>query len=63
MVSICTGACVLAEAGVLDGRRATTHWAHTDRLARRFPKAKVDPSSRPRRGSHAWRNQAVGDPL
>ena len=43
MVSICTGAFVLAEAGVLDGRRATTHWAHTDRLARRFPKVKVDP--------------------
>ena len=43
MVSICTGAFVLGEAGVLDGHRATTHWAHAERLARRFPKANVDP--------------------
>ena len=43
MVSICTGAFVLAEAGVLDGHRATTHWAHAERLARRFPKVNVDP--------------------
>ena len=43
MVSICTGAFVLGEAGVLDGRRATTHWAHAERLARRYPKATVDP--------------------
>ena len=43
MVSICTGAFVLGEAGVLDGHRATTHWAHAERLARRFPKARVDP--------------------
>ena len=43
MVSICTGAFVLGEAGALDHRRATTHWAHTDNLARRYPKASVDP--------------------
>lgn len=43
MVSICTGAFVLGEAGVLDGHRATTHWAYAERLARRFPKANVDP--------------------
>jgi AraC family transcriptional activator FtrA len=42
MVSICTGAFILAEAGVLDGRRATTHWAHADRLAARFPTVNVD---------------------
>jgi len=42
MVSICTGAFILGEAGVLDGRRSTTHWAYTDRLARRFPKTRVD---------------------
>ena len=42
-VSICTGAFVLAAAGVLDGRRATTHWAHTERLATRYPRAQVDP--------------------
>lgn len=42
IASICSGAFVLAEAGLLDGRRATTHWMHADELARRFPKVKVD---------------------
>jgi transcriptional regulator GlxA family with amidase domain len=42
LVSICSGAFVLAHAGVLDGRRATTHWMHTDDLAERFPAVKVD---------------------
>jgi transcriptional regulator GlxA family with amidase domain len=43
IVSVCTGAFVLAEAGLLDGRRATTHWAACDMLARRFPLVEVDP--------------------
>jgi transcriptional regulator GlxA family with amidase domain len=43
MVSFCTGAFVLAAAGVLDGLRATTHWAHTDVLAARYPQVRVDP--------------------
>jgi transcriptional regulator GlxA family with amidase domain len=43
MASICTGAFVLAQAGLLDGRRATTHWAHAERLARRYPAVTVDP--------------------
>jgi transcriptional regulator GlxA family with amidase domain len=41
LVSICTGAFVLGEAGVLDGRRATTHWQHLADLAARFPRAQV----------------------
>jgi transcriptional regulator GlxA family with amidase domain len=41
VVSICTGAFVLGEAGVLDGRRATTHWLHLDDLRSRFPAARV----------------------
>lgn len=40
--SICTGAFVLAEAGILDGRHATTHWIHARDLQRRFPQARVD---------------------
>ncbi|MEV0621264.1 helix-turn-helix domain-containing protein [Nonomuraea sp. NPDC050404] len=44
VASICTGAFVLAAAGLLDGRRATTHWRLADRLARDFPEIEVDPS-------------------
>ncbi|MFD3439955.1 GlxA family transcriptional regulator [Streptomyces sp. NPDC058685] len=43
LVSLCTGAFVLAAAGVLDGRRATTHWEHTAALAARYPRVEVDP--------------------
>ncbi len=43
VVSLCTGAFVLAAAGLLDGLCATTHWAHTDELAARHPRVKVDP--------------------
>jgi transcriptional regulator GlxA family with amidase domain len=43
LVSICTGAFVLAAAGVLDGRRATTHWAYAARLAREYPAVTVEP--------------------
>ncbi|MFG1999083.1 helix-turn-helix domain-containing protein [Spirillospora sp. NPDC048911] len=42
VVSLCTGAFALAEAGLLDGRRATTHWLYTDVLAERYPKVTVD---------------------
>ncbi|MDT0322404.1 helix-turn-helix domain-containing protein [Streptomyces sp. DSM 44918] len=44
MVSLCTGAFALAEAGLLDGRRATAHWMHTAQLAERYPKVEVDES-------------------
>jgi AraC family transcriptional activator FtrA len=43
VMSVCTGAFALGAAGLLDGRRCTTHWLHTDRLARLHPKAIVDP--------------------
>ncbi|MER8222221.1 GlxA family transcriptional regulator [Streptomyces sp. NPDC094143] len=43
LVSVCTGATVLAAAGLLDGRRATTHWAYSARLARDHPAVEVDP--------------------
>nr|WP_225993768.1 helix-turn-helix domain-containing protein [Actinomadura rudentiformis] len=44
IVSLCTGAFALAEAGVLDGHAATTHWMYTDVLAERFPQVRVEPS-------------------
>lgn len=43
IMSICTGAFVLAAAGLLDGRRATTHWAHADNFRRLFPRVDLDP--------------------
>ncbi|MEV6598095.1 helix-turn-helix domain-containing protein [Actinoplanes sp. NPDC051346] len=43
IVSLCTGVFVLAAAGLLDGLRATTHWAHTEQLAARYPRVTVDP--------------------
>jgi AraC family transcriptional activator FtrA len=44
IVSLCTGAFILAAAGLLDGRRVTTHWMHAGRLADRFPRVEVDPN-------------------
>jgi transcriptional regulator GlxA family with amidase domain len=43
VVSVCTGAFLLAEIGLLDGRNATTHWAYCDRLASDYPKVRVEP--------------------
>jgi transcriptional regulator GlxA family with amidase domain len=42
-VGLCTGAFVLAEAGLLARRRATTHWAHANALQRRYPDIQVEP--------------------
>ncbi len=42
IISICTGAVVLAAAGLLDGRPAATHWFHADRFAELFPTVKLD---------------------
>jgi transcriptional regulator GlxA family with amidase domain len=45
VASICTGAFVLAAAGLLDGRRATTHWQHASTLARAYPSIDVEPDA------------------
>ncbi len=44
VMSVCAGAFTLGAAGLLDGRNCTTHWRYADELARRFPKAHVDPN-------------------
>lgn len=44
VLSVCTGAFVLGAAGLLDGRRCTTHWRNASELAARYPAAEVDPS-------------------
>jgi AraC family transcriptional activator FtrA len=43
LLSVCSGAFVLGAAGLLDGRRCTTHWRHVDEFAGRFPNALLDP--------------------
>ncbi|MET8129785.1 GlxA family transcriptional regulator [Streptomyces sp. NPDC005065] len=43
LVSVCTGALLLAEAGLLDGHRVTTHWVVAEHLARTYPAVEVDP--------------------
>ena len=45
LCSICSGVFVLAAAGVLDGRRATTHWRYAAQLAARYPRIRVEPNS------------------
>ncbi|MGZ6643420.1 MAG: GlxA family transcriptional regulator [Solirubrobacteraceae bacterium] len=59
VASVCTGAFVLAAAGLLDGRRATTHWAWCDTLARRHPAVAVDPDPIWVRDGAVWTSAGV----
>ncbi|MFH0178812.1 GlxA family transcriptional regulator [Streptomyces cacaoi] len=59
LVSVCTGATLLAAAGLLDGRRATTHWAYCDRLARDHPAVRVDPDPIYVRDGHVYTSAGV----
>jgi len=43
LLSVCSGVFVLAAAGVIEGRRVTTHWMHADELRRRYPSLDIDP--------------------
>jgi transcriptional regulator GlxA family with amidase domain len=59
VTSVCTGAFVLAAAGLLDGRRATTHWAHCERLAAAFPAVRVETSPIYVRDGAVWTSAGV----
>ena len=54
IVSICTGSFILAEAGVLDGRRATTHWCACDDFRARYPKVTLEPDPIYVRDGHVY---------
>jgi transcriptional regulator GlxA family with amidase domain len=59
VASVCTGAFALAAAGLLDGRRATTHWAAASELARRHPQVRVDPEPIFVRDGPVWTSAGV----
>ncbi len=59
VASVCTGAYVLAAAGLLDGRRAATHWAYCDDLARRFPAVRVERDPIYVRDGDVWTSAGV----
>ena len=59
VASVCTGAFLLAPAGLLDGRRAVTHWAFCADLARRFPAARVEPDPIFVRDGPIWTSAGV----
>jgi transcriptional regulator GlxA family with amidase domain len=59
VASVCTGAFVLAAAGLLDGRRATTHWVAAAELARRYPEVLVDPDPIFVRDGSVWTSAGV----
>ena len=57
--SVCVGSFLLAEAGILDGRRAATHWLHAPLLASRYPAVKVEPDSIFVRDGRVWSSAGV----
>jgi transcriptional regulator GlxA family with amidase domain len=59
IVSVCTGAVVLAAAGLLDGRRAATHWEYCAKLAQRFPAVRVEPDPIFVRDGPVWTSAGV----
>lgn len=59
VASVCTGAFVLAQAGLLNGRTATTHWNHCNELARRFPQVSVAPDRIYTRKGRIWTSAGV----
>jgi transcriptional regulator GlxA family with amidase domain len=59
VASVCTGAFLLGAAGLLDGKRAVTHWADCEHLARRFPRTRVDMNAIFIRDGNLWSSAGV----
>lgn len=59
VVSVCSGAFLLAEAGLLDGRRAVTHWSRCAELARRYPAVRVEPDPIFVRDGQVWTSAGI----
>jgi len=59
LASVCSGAFVLAEAGLLDGRRATTHWLGVPLLERRYPRIRIEPDAIFVRDGHVYTSAGV----
>ncbi|MFN3857507.1 MAG: GlxA family transcriptional regulator [Caulobacter sp.] len=57
--SVCSGAYILAEAGLLEGRRATTHWARTDHFRRRYPGVRLEPDRIFVRDGAVWSSAGI----
>ena len=59
VASVCSGASILAEAGLLDGRRATTHWWNTQHFVSRYPKVKLEPDQIYVRDGNIWSSAGI----
>ena len=59
VASVCSGAYILAEAGVLDGRRATTHWQRTRHFVKAYPKIKLEPDRIYVRDGNIWSSAGI----
>jgi transcriptional regulator GlxA family with amidase domain len=59
VASVCSGAYVLAEAGLLDGRRATTHWMRTQHFLKSYPKVKLEPDRIFIRDGQIWSSAGI----
>lgn len=59
IASVCSGAFVLAEAGLLDGRRATTHWQRTRQFLKTYPQVKLEPDQIFTRDGNIWTSAGI----
>ncbi len=59
IASVCSGAFILAEAGLLDGRRATTHWQRTRQFLKQYPQVKLEPDQIFTRDGNIWTSAGI----